>query len=148
MIVADRLEINIEPICECGCEQTVEDATVEYNDELCNKEGKLLCGACVCKQGFCGHDCKCKGESCLNQLDDPSLTCRAPYNVPTPDNTTVIRYQTDICSRKGVCDECGNCICCQERPGVINTGKYCEKVQNYHLNNFILFIIKNRPYDS
>ena len=122
--------IDIEPICNCGC-QADEDRdiaeTFACNDPKCNYNGKLVCGACICCGDYFGPDCTCKNGSLVDPLN-PLMNCRKPYTVIKDDNTTVIRYEHQICSGKGQCDECGNCICQQEREGVIIYGPYCDKV--------------------
>ena len=130
IFLVDEMVINIDPICECGCEKGQRDDTsYAYNDPICNKKGKLVCGACVCLDGFFGPDCSCSNGSLINPLD-PSMNCKRPYTVTKSDNTTVIRYEKDVCSNRGYCDECGKCVCFQPQPGVQFHGEFCEEVMN------------------
>ena len=122
--------IDIEPICNCGCQDNHGDGlpdTFACNDPKCNYNGKLVCGACICCGDYFGPDCTCKNGSLVDPLN-PLMNCRKPYTVIKSDNTTVIRYEQQICSGKGQCDECGNCECLEERKGVIPYGPYCDKV--------------------
>ena len=136
--------IDIEPICNCGCQDDQGDGlpdTFACNDPKCNYNGKLVCGACICCGDYFGPDCTCKNGSLVDPLN-PLMNCRKPYTVIKSDNTTVIRYEQQICSGKGQCDECGNCECLEERKGVIPYGPYCDKVslliyyvRDYHIIN-------------
>lgn len=126
------MSIDIVPICECECQRNSNsdiDDTYSCNDPACNFHGKLVCGACVCCGDFFGPKCICANET-LDDHWDPQLKCRTPYTVRSKhDNSTMItRYEKQLCSGKGACDECGGCVCRQERTGVIFFGKYCEKV--------------------
>ena len=140
--------IDIEPMCECGCQKNQNifaDDTFACNDPECNYHGKLVCGACVCCGDYFGPGCTCRNGSLVDPLN-PSMNCRKPYNVTKRDNTTVTRYEKAICSGKGECDECGNCICSQERENVIYSGKYCDKVEKlFFVAKYDLNILKKCP---
>ena len=107
--------IEIEPDCECECQKQHNngvDHNFACNDPLCNYHGKLVCGACECCGDFFGPNCICTNRSMMNQID-PELSCRKPYTIQK-NNATITRYEPDICSGKGECDECGKCICPEE----------------------------------
>ena len=84
--------IDIEPICNCGCQDDQGDGlpdTFACNDPKCNYNGKLVCGACICCGDYFGPDCTCKNGSLVDPLN-PLMNCRKPYTVIKSDNTTVI----------------------------------------------------------
>lgn len=120
----DRLDVNVEYICDCDCQspaQAVENATE------CNNRGRYECGVCHCNKGWSGDTCECdisktEAEACGNNTDvicgdrgkcrcgkcecDPDYTgdfCQC-YNkdCPTVDG--------QLCAGNGIC-QCSVCKC-------------------------------------
>ncbi|XP_015772241.1 PREDICTED: integrin beta-PS-like [Acropora digitifera] len=84
---------------------------VEKSRAHCSGNGTLICGQCICDQGWAGRKCQCTEES------------KAKPNQCLRDNTT----ETKECSGDGTC-LCGDCVCKKNDllPGEIINGKYCE----------------------
>lgn len=103
-----NVEINLDFICSCQCEK---EAKTEKSRAHCSGNGTLICGQCICDQGWAGRKCQCTEES------------KAKPNQCLRDNTT----ETKECSGDGTC-LCGDCVCKKNDllPGEIINGKYCE----------------------
>ncbi|XP_062868445.1 integrin beta-6 [Trichomycterus rosablanca] len=97
----DTLEVELESLCECDCQQSV-----ELNSPHCSDgQGDLECGSCMCHLGIVGPRCECiEGK---DQISD----CRAEEG-------------SEVCSGQGECF-CGQCHCHLSSFGRVY-GKYCE----------------------
>ncbi|XP_066138889.1 integrin beta-PS-like [Euwallacea fornicatus] len=102
----DKLVIELEVLCDCGCA-----ANKKQKDANCSYQGDLECGICRCQEGRFGANCQCDWKD--SKGEDPSL-CIKPGG------------RGEICSGQGKCI-CGNCQCkvVPDFNGLIY-GKYCE----------------------
>jgi len=94
-----QLKLNLETLCECDC------AANNVTENVCDGNGVLQCGACVCNEGFSGDECDCPDGQLGNQTmckmsDDQARVCGGPT--------------------KGKC-RCGKCDCIPP-----NYGPYCQ----------------------
>ncbi|XP_022665540.1 integrin beta-PS-like [Varroa jacobsoni] len=104
--INERLEIDLQMICQCACEAQ----QGKVNAEECNYVGTYVCGVCNCNDSYSGKNCECKDSEHPRVGDE---TCRAAN-------------ETRICSGRGEC-QCGQCICNErESKTELVTGKYCQ----------------------
>ncbi|XP_029954227.1 integrin beta-6 isoform X1 [Salarias fasciatus] len=106
----DSLEVDLESLCSCDCQQPR-----EANSSQCvDGQGAFQCGVCVCQPGFLGAQCECNEESALlsNCLEN---------------------NEAEICNGQGQC-YCGQCVCHASSFGRIY-GRYCE-CDNYSCVRF------------
>lgn len=98
-----QLQIDVQLICKCDCEEK------EPHSQMCNNNGMLHCGECVCYEGFSGQRCECNATN-----KDVIQNCIMP-------NSTI------ECSGRGSC-ECGRCIChsMASNRKQFYSGTYCE----------------------
>lgn len=98
-----QLEIEVELICKCNCNKT------EFNSSTCNKNGTLVCGECICNEGFSGKQCECNKAN-KDIVDD-----------------CVLGNSTEECMGRGTC-ECGRCFChnMASNRKQFYRGTYCE----------------------
>ncbi|XP_064614127.1 integrin beta-PS-like [Liolophura sinensis] len=106
----DTLTIELEIICECGCQKADE---AEPNSILCSGgNGTYACGVCKCNEGRRGRLCECE-ES---QLDDNEQQGNCQHH-----NSSL------LCSGHGEC-VCGQCFCNPRSPNSVErfSGDYCQ----------------------
>ena len=75
--------VEVEPICDCPCENEFDDFDLEDNssiltisttqtpkckdaDQLCNNNGKMVCGECRCCGDLFGPNCTCTPRNGVN----------------------------------------------------------------------------------
>ncbi|XP_043958074.1 integrin beta-4 isoform X1 [Gambusia affinis] len=83
------VNVKASVLCEtCDCEKTPIPKA-----KRCNGNGKLVCGKCICDDGWAGAFCNCSKTSGLskNQCIGPGMT--------------------ESCSGRGDCQACGTCVC-------------------------------------
>lgn len=106
----ESITIDLEVLCDCGCEATNSQFFIPKSDK-CSTNGTLKCGVCDCDFGFFGKSCECSTET--SQSNDDT-TCK-----PNKNDTTV-------CSGLGIC-RCGQCQCNRRtNPEEKIFGKYCD----------------------
>ncbi|OQR79540.1 integrin beta-PS-like [Tropilaelaps mercedesae] len=104
--INERLQIDLEMICQCACEANIGNV----NSSDCNNAGTLMCGVCNCYDGYSGKSCQCK-DSEHSQVGEE--TCKAAND-------------TRVCSGRGEC-HCGVCTCnLRDSEHEKVTGKFCE----------------------
>ncbi|KAI9549957.1 hypothetical protein GHT06_007613 [Daphnia sinensis] len=108
--VNEVLTLDLEIVCDCGCEKPGGPGFVANATE-CNSVGDLECGVCDCDSLHSGSNCECSADVNIADLE---TNCK-------PDNSTNV-----LCSDRGNCF-CGVCEC-QKRPNPteVISGKYCE----------------------
>lgn len=100
----DSLTVEVDFVCDCGCQKNAEP-----NSSICNQgNGTFECGVCSCYEGWLGSHCECSEEE---------------YNPSQQDNCSPQKGQP-LCSQRGECI-CGQCVCHGSDFGKV-TGKYCE----------------------
>lgn len=92
-------------LCDCGCENDGQPGFVPISP-VCNYNGDLSCGICVCHEGYYGKHCECGGV-------DGGLTTINKYACRR-DNTSTVD-----CSGRGTC-ECNMCNCNPTEEGLVN----------------------------
>ncbi|XP_056134279.1 integrin beta-6 [Lampris incognitus] len=138
MGLQDSLEVELESLCSCDCQQSS-----EANSSLCTRgQGALECGVCVCQPGYMGPQCECSEESALTSNCRPSAeaelcngqgdcycgrcVCHASNfgrlygSYCECDDYSCVRFRGELCGGHGECD-CGECVC---QSGWI--GEYCN----------------------
>ncbi|XP_033214919.1 integrin beta-PS-like [Belonocnema kinseyi] len=108
--INESLVVNLEMICDCGCEQS-EHPSYEIDSPKCGYSGIYKCGICECYPGFFGKKCECN-----NEFQDPIASIQSCRRY----NTSSIE-----CSGRGEC-VCGKCECNQPGEGLHITGPFCE----------------------
>ncbi|XP_067460333.1 integrin beta-5 [Thunnus thynnus] len=99
----DRLEVDVNYQCDCGCSQKA-----QTNSSICSSIGTYKCGTCQCEPGYLGARCECQeGEASSIYLS----ACREAEG-------------KQICSGRGECS-CNQCLCYQSEFGKIY-GSFCE----------------------
>ncbi|KAG8227222.1 hypothetical protein J437_LFUL003428 [Ladona fulva] len=112
--INEAVEVEIDIICDCPCEQPG-SKDYEENSSLCHNRGTFQCGICDCKDGYIGKNCECD-NSPSSGLKTDDTECRRTGN----------GTDTRICSGQGEC-RCGVCNCkTRSDPNEIISGKYCE----------------------
>uniref|UniRef100_A0A8D0GEG9 Integrin beta n=1 Tax=Sphenodon punctatus TaxID=8508 RepID=A0A8D0GEG9_SPHPU len=103
----EEVEINLQFICECQCQNKGTP-----DSPLCHGgNGTYECGACRCNDGRIGRLCECSTDEVNSE--DMDAFCRRENS-------------TEICSNNGEC-VCGQCVCKKrENTNEIYSGKYCE----------------------
>uniref|UniRef100_A0A7M4EIR1 Integrin beta n=1 Tax=Crocodylus porosus TaxID=8502 RepID=A0A7M4EIR1_CROPO len=103
----EEVEINLQFICECQCQNEG-----EANSPDCHEgNGTFECGACRCNEGRIGRLCECSTDEVNSE--DMDAYCRRENS-------------TEICSNNGECI-CGQCVCKKrENTNEVYSGKYCE----------------------
>uniref|UniRef100_A0A1B0DC03 Integrin beta n=1 Tax=Phlebotomus papatasi TaxID=29031 RepID=A0A1B0DC03_PHLPP len=104
------LDIEIEDDCKC-----LKQEEGEAGSPLCNYNGEMRCGMCLCDSGWTGRQCECD-LSDFNSYRALENNCRMPIVDPGTNETTY----GPTCSDRGQCI-CGECFCNAEVDG-----KYCE----------------------
>lgn len=97
------LDVFLEWTCPC-----LRDEEGDPDSNLCNGQGEMKCGMCLCNDGFVGKTCDCnlRNFTTTRELEEQ---CHDPRTI------------TDaICSSHGDC-LCGACYCYSDWDG-----KYCE----------------------
>ncbi|CAH0556926.1 unnamed protein product [Brassicogethes aeneus] len=110
------VEVNV--ICDCGCEEKSDD-TFEEKSDKCYQHGNFACGVCECNEGRYGDNCECDGDSFTSQ---DVRECQIDAN-------------TTVCSGRGEC-KCNKCVCKGAEtgnPAHLIYGKYCE-CDNFNCN--------------
>ncbi|XP_053722719.1 integrin beta-6 isoform X1 [Synchiropus splendidus] len=97
----DSLEVELESLCSCDCQQPSED----NRTQCAENQGTFQCGICVCHPGFLGAECECNEETHLL-------------------SNCIANNESEICSGQGHC-YCGQCMCHASSFGHIY-GPYCE----------------------
>ncbi|XP_054913412.1 integrin beta-4 isoform X2 [Poeciliopsis prolifica] len=83
------VDVKASILCEtCDCEKTPIPKA-----KRCNGNGKLVCGKCLCDDGWAGAFCNCSKTSGLSKDQ-----CIGPG-------------MTESCSGRGDCQACGTCVC-------------------------------------
>ncbi|XP_059490612.1 integrin beta-PS-like [Neocloeon triangulifer] len=97
------LEVNVELLCGCDCEQ-------EKNSLTCGGHGDLNCGTCACHDGWYGPSCSCseRNATSIAELDAGCLSADDALQ------------GVDLCWGRGDC-LCGQCEC-----NGAAYGRYCE----------------------
>ncbi|XP_046886442.1 integrin beta-6 [Hypomesus transpacificus] len=136
--VQDSLEVTLEALCSCPCQDTSAP-----NSSFCSEgQGALECGVCVCRPGYVGSRCECEergahssdcwaegqaeacggqGEcSCGRCVCEPSSFGRVYGPYCQCDDFSCVRFRGELCGGHGACD-CGECVC---QSGW--TGEYCN----------------------
>ncbi|XP_029522422.2 integrin beta-6-like isoform X4 [Oncorhynchus nerka] len=111
----DPLEIDLESLCSCACQQTPEP-----NSSHCSLgRGSLECGSCLCDPGYmgskCHGDCDCGECVCHSGWTGEYCNCSSSRD-------TCVSEDGALCSGRGKC-VCGKCVC--SMPGA--SGDTCEK---------------------
>ncbi|XP_071440832.1 integrin beta-PS-like [Hetaerina americana] len=113
----ESLEVELEIICDCPCEQPG-NLGYEENSRSCSYHGTLTCGVCACGEDFVGQDCQCQKGVIPDGNPDNITGCVPGGNINDPS--------AKICSNLGTC-ECGVCVCdTKDNPEEKITGKYCQ----------------------
>ncbi|XP_040208567.1 integrin beta-1-A-like [Rana temporaria] len=112
----EEVEIRLEFICECDCQEsgTPDSPECHYGN------GTFECGACRCNEGRIGKECECSTQQVGSE--DMDAQCRKEDS-------------SEICSNNGDCI-CGQCVCKKrENPKEFYSGKYCE-CDNFNCDRF------------
>ncbi|XP_076121111.1 integrin beta-3a [Alosa pseudoharengus] len=100
----DALEITVDFICDCACQNAAQPASPACH----HGNGTFECGMCLCDAGRLGPRCECS-EGMYHSTQTES--CSPEPRVP-------------VCSNRGEC-VCGQCSCRPSDFGKV-WGKYCE----------------------
>ncbi|XP_046382913.1 integrin beta-PS-like [Ischnura elegans] len=113
----ESLEVDLEIICDCPCEQPG-NKDYEESSHRCSGHGALQCGICACNDDYVGGVCQCKkGTTPGGDAEDIS-GCIPGGNASDPEAV--------ICSKLGTC-VCGVCDCNKRNdPNETISGKYCQ----------------------
>ncbi|CAE1301376.1 ITGB1 [Acanthosepion pharaonis] len=132
----EKLLIKLELICECPCE---EQSKVVPKSPLCNGNGTLTCGLCICDPGYSGKTCECSTQDVTSKLsencrpDNQSAECSNNQMCQSNavnlkrtysgaycecDDFSCPNFNKMLCGgpTRGVC-KCGKCICHPEYTG-------------------------------
>uniref|UniRef100_A0A668A5C0 Integrin beta n=1 Tax=Myripristis murdjan TaxID=586833 RepID=A0A668A5C0_9TELE len=102
--IKDTLKVTISTICECQCNDPVDNS-----HPYCNGTGQVICGTCRCNPGFVGQTCGCS----IGDRDERALKASCQRDGGT------------ICEGRGDC-VCGRCVCHAMPGGANYYGEYCE----------------------
>ncbi|XP_071966262.1 integrin beta-1-B-like [Antedon mediterranea] len=103
----EKLEVLVEAICDCDCEQIK-----ELDSPKCtNGNGTFVCGGCVCNEGRSGAYCECDQDETEEGIIDPQCLMEVEDEV--------------VCSGQGQC-KCSVCLCRETTPPRIISGDFCE----------------------
>ena len=109
--LSDKLEIRMELICKCDCENPTISESRKKNKN-CNYHGTFVCGTCDCEDKYYGKTCDCyTGNVTQTEKEDQCIA----------------KNSTLICSGRGEC-VCGNCECKPRRGNSEEkySGKWCQ----------------------
>ncbi|GBP10850.1 Integrin beta-PS [Eumeta japonica] len=109
--VSESLIVELEMICDCPCEHPGHYLYKETPD-VCEGNGVLACGVCLCNTGHFGKNCECSAAN--SSFPEMERGCRPQNSATGP-----------ICSNRGTCD-CGVCHCNKLDGGKEISGPYCE----------------------
>ncbi|XP_029967045.1 integrin beta-5 [Salarias fasciatus] len=98
----DRLEVEVNYRCDCGCSRTAQS-----NSSICSSVGMYHCGTCRCEPGYLGARCECQEGDSSSYLS----ACREAEG-------------KQVCSGRGECS-CNQCVCYESEFGKIYGG-FCE----------------------
>ena len=129
----DKFVLEVEPICDCGCEMEGGDG-FEHVSDHCSYQGDSVCGECQCysdakgKNRFWGTNCQCEGNQTSSV--NPESNCR----FVTLKNSIICTHDffrppasgpsSPLCSGRGSC-ECGKCVC-EKNESMNIYGQFCE----------------------
>ncbi|XP_024070209.3 integrin beta-1 isoform X1 [Terrapene carolina triunguis] len=103
----EEVEINLQFICECQCQ----NEGIPNSPDCHQGNGTFECGACRCNEGRIGKKCECSTDEVNSE--DMDAYCRRENS-------------TEICSNNGEC-VCGQCVCRKRgNTNEVFSGKYCE----------------------
>uniref|UniRef100_A0A6Q2YFW2 Integrin beta n=1 Tax=Esox lucius TaxID=8010 RepID=A0A6Q2YFW2_ESOLU len=135
--IKDKLKVSVSTRCECECDDPQTDA-----HPYCNRQGKVNCGMCSCKDTFVGQKCECSikgkdvsslkaacqkdnGTECEGRGDCVCGVCQchaipgglAYYGTHCEcENESCEKYKNQLCGGNGKCI-CKNCVCDPEYEG-------------------------------
>ncbi|XP_068184933.1 integrin beta-5 [Antennarius striatus] len=99
----DRLEVDVNYQCDCGCSRTA-----QTNSSICSSIGTYNCGTCYCEPGYLGARCECQEGDAGSMYFS---ACREADG-------------KQLCSGRGECS-CNQCLCYESEFGKIY-GSFCE----------------------
>ncbi|GBP10848.1 Integrin beta-PS [Eumeta japonica] len=109
--VSDSLIVELEMLCDCPCEHPGH-YLYKKTPDVCEGNGALACGVCLCDASHFGKNCKCSATN--STFPEMERGCRPQNSATGP-----------ICSNRGICD-CGLCHCNKLDGGKEISGLYCE----------------------